>query len=618
MGHVERTGRGVMTTAAVILILALASPAAAQDDMGSPAKRPTVSHNTIPSSNAMVNMINLLVKQGVLSEEQGAALIKQAEDEAYLARQSASTASAKADEAAKTASSAANAVSPPGTKRVTYVPELVRQQLRDDLKKEVMATAQKEGWASPGQYPTWAQRLRFYGDVRVRYEGDFFQKGNNSLWAVNYNAINTGNPYDVSIDNNHYLWPGYNADQDRNRARLRGRLGMDADLFNGFSAGLRLGTGDGSSPVSFNATLGGSGGDFSKYGIWLDRAFVKYNAWDALTLQAGRFDNPFFSPTDLVYHRDLGFDGFAAQGRYQVWRGITPFVVAGAFPIFNTDINAGSVLNLSTNTDPSFGKTPSHDKWMFGGQLGANIRPVPEVDLTFGGAYYDFTNVQGQLSSPCFTPTAQDFCDTDLTRPSFAQKGNTYMALRNIYALGVDNSLSPPLYQYFGLASEFRDVVVSARLDLGYFDPIHIILDGEYVRNVAWNKDDIAAKVSVAPLPAGATAACTSLPCPDQQIYAGGNQGWMGRMTVGHREVKELWDWNAFVGYKYLESDAVIDAFTDSDFGLGGTNLKGYFIGGNVAVGPNVWLTARWMSANQVAGAPYAVDVFQLDLNARF
>jgi hypothetical protein len=26
----------------------------------------------------------------------------------------------------------------------------------------------------------------------------------------------------------------------------------------------------------------------------------------------------------------------------------------------------------------------------------------------------------------------------------------------------------------------------------------------------------------------------------------------------------------------------------------------------------------RWMSANQIAGAPYAVDIVQLDLNARF
>ena len=89
-------------------------------------------------------------------------------------------------------------------------------------------------------------------------------------------------------------------------------------------------------------------------------------------------------------------------------------------------------------------------------------------------------------------------------------------------------------------------------------------------------------------------------------------------MTVGDKELRKLWDWNAYVGYKWLESDAVIDAFTNSEFGLGGTNLKGYFVGGRLALGPSVWLSAKWMSANQVAGAPYAVDIFLLDLNARF
>jgi Putative porin len=166
------------------------------------------------------------------------------------------------------------------------------------------------------------------------------------------------------------------------------------------------------------------------------------------------------------------------------------------------------------------------------------------------------------------------------------------------------------------LASAFRDLVVSTRLDLGHFDPVHIILDGEYVRNLAWNKDDIAAKALANPIPAGPTLGCSAPPCPN--VYTGGNQGWLARMTVGHPKLKQLWDWNAFVGYKYLESDAVIDAFADSDFGLGGTNLKGYFVGGNVALGPNVWASVRWMSANQVAGAPYAVDIVQFDLNAKF
>src|SRR5262249_25562372 len=159
---------------------------------------------------------------------------------------------------------ASEAVSPPGTKRVTYVPEMVKKQLREDIKREVMEKAQTERWAAPGALPEWVSRIRFYGDMRVRYEADLFPKGNNPVWAVNYNAINSGNPYDVS-DNNRFPYPTYDVDQDRSRARLRARLGMEADLFDGFTAGLRIATGDTNAPVSFNQSLGGSGGNFSKY-----------------------------------------------------------------------------------------------------------------------------------------------------------------------------------------------------------------------------------------------------------------------------------------------------------------------------------------------------------------
>jgi hypothetical protein len=617
MWRADMTKRALVPVAA--MLVACAVPAAAQEDPGASLKRPGVSRNAPPSPNATINLINLLVKQGVLGEEQAATLIKQADDEAYVARQAVRDATVKADGAEKTAATAADAVSPPGTKRVVYVPEIVKKQLRDDIKREVMEKAEREHWASPGALPEWATRIRVSGGLRVRHESDFFPKGNDPFSAVNYHAINTGSPYNTlggdNANANPYFWPTYNVDQDRQRERLRARLAVDADLFEGFSAGLRLATGDSNAPISFNQTLGGSGGNFSKYGIWLDRAFIKYSPWDDLTFQAGRFDNPFFMATDLVYHRDLGFDGFAAQAKYEISPGVTPFAAAGAFPIFNTDFNVGSSFDF-TNPDAIPGKAPSHDKWMFGGQFGGNFRPAPEIDFTFGAAIYDFTNVQGRVSGQCFVFTTQDFCNTDLTRPSFAQKGNTYMAIRNIVQQFNGSDLLPQ-YQYFGLASGFRDVVGSARLDLGHFHPVHIVLDGEYVRNIAWNRDDIAAKVLANPLPTAAVAGCTTDPCPPLN-YIGGNQGWLARMTVGYKEFKELWDWNAFVGYKWLESDAVIDAFADSDFGLGGTNLKGYFVGANLALGPNVWASARWMSANQVAGAPYAVDILQVDLNAKF
>ena len=135
-------------------------------------KRPSVSQAKPISPNMSINLINILVKQGVLKEDQAQALIKQAEDESYVARQAAKDATAKADEAAKAATAATAAANPPGTKHVTYVPEIVKRELREEIKAEVMAKAEKENWASPGAYPEWAQRIHFSGDFRARYQGD--------------------------------------------------------------------------------------------------------------------------------------------------------------------------------------------------------------------------------------------------------------------------------------------------------------------------------------------------------------------------------------------------------------------------------------------------------------
>jgi hypothetical protein len=62
----------------------------------------------------------------------------------------------------------------------------------------------------------------------------------------------------------------------------------------------------------------------------------------------------------------------------------------------------------------------------------------------------------------------------------------------------------------------------------------------------------------------------------------------------------------------------VLDALTDSDFNLGGTNAKGFIVGGSYGVDDNVWLSLRWISSDQIEGLPLSIDTMQLDLNARF
>jgi hypothetical protein len=291
--------------------------------------------------------------------------------------------------------------------------------------------------------------------------------------------------------------------------------------------------------------------------------------------------------------------------------------VIGAFPIFNTS------FNLSTNLADSPGapsQLPSHDKWLFGGQLGAGTHFDPQTTLRVAAAYYDFENVQGQVSTLCYAQTSADVCSTDPTRPSFAQKGNTYMALRNIDpALALIGGV-PNLYEYFGLVQKYRPVVASAQLDFSQFNPYHIIIDGEFVWNSAFDRSLMLSTTGVGAAGAG-VAVNNRGGTPTGGVigpFNGGDQGWMARLTVGNKDIKQFGDWNAHVGYKYLESDATLDAFVDSDFGLGGTNLKGYLIGANLGLSSNVWASARWLSATNIAGTPYAVDVLLVDVNARF
>ncbi len=79
-----------------------------------------------------------------------------------------------------------------------------------------------------------------------------------------------------------------------------------------------------------------------------------------------------------------------------------------------------------------------------------------------------------------------------------------------------------------------------------------------------------------------------------------GDIGYQMGIKVGYLKPRERWEWNVGIEYRYLESDAVLDAFTDSDFHLGGTNAKGWIFGAELGLYHNVWLKARWMSSNEI------------------
>ena len=244
--------------------------------------------------------------------------------------------------------------------------------------------------------------------------------------------------------------------------------------------------------------------------------------------------------------------------------------------------------------------------------MGARWAPRPALSVQLAAALYDFENVSGRPSSPCDTNLSATSCDTDELRPSFAQKGNSYMELRtpSALALGLEATGSAPRYQYFGLASRFRELAATARVELALGSSVRLGLDGEYVRNVGFRKATVGAKAlnNRGPLAA------------DQSVgaFVGGGTGFLGQVSVGTPALAGRWDWKVRLDYRRLESDAVLDAFNDPDFGQGGTNLQGFSLDATVGLAQGLIARTRWYSANQVVGPKYAVDGLLVDVLQRF
>ncbi|MGA4475699.1 putative porin [Ectopseudomonas chengduensis] len=539
--------------------------------------------NPSPSQNATVNLIRLLVQQGVLEQEQAQALIAQAEAEAVQARQAAASAPPVAASGA------------PGEVRVQYVPAIVREQIRDQVKAEVIAQAKQENWAQPNTFPDWVSRITFEGDVRLRNESRYYS-GSNSNEIVDFAELNDSGPYDVNPLSSSAYPPLLNTREDReNLLRLRARLGLKAVLSPQWTAAIRLGTGSDGSPVSTTQTLGGG---FDKKDLWLDQGYLNYRPTKALSFIGGRMPNPFMS-TDLLYSNDLNFDGVAGSFNQAMDRDLSLFGTLGAFPVqYSSDDATSDGLN----------KDESENKWLYGAQIGARWEFATDNSLKGALAYYRFDDIEGRRSNPCAVYDGAPACDSDETRPRFMQKGNTLMELRNLIPDPAAPATSPRP-QFVGLASEFNLVDLNLVWDTALFDDLKLRSQGNYLINLGYDEGEMRKR--------SAGAFVNNLDTNGE--IESGDSAWMLQFVLGSAlDLSKRGDWNLFAGYKYIEPDALPDGFNDSSFHLGGTNAKGYFLGGNYGLDDRVIATARWLSAQEVYGAPFDIDVLQFELNTRF
>jgi hypothetical protein len=501
--------------------------------------------------NTVVNLLQALVEQGVITKEKAQQMVQAAQ--AKVARESG--AAAKDEE---------------GAVRVPYVPQIVKDEIAKQVAEEVkpgvvadvVKEAKTEGWGVPGALADWLKHTRISGDLTLREEGISY--GANNAPEYNYFAINSAGGI-TQAGANAFL------DTDENRFRFRGRarLGVESDITDSITAGMRVVTGNTSDLVSETQTLDGT----APYAFGLDELFVRLDErtaqkFDWLTLVGGRFLNPYQTPTNLVFHQDLTFTGAAATGRLGFGDGSADqsnvFFTVGAQQLQEVEFSA-------------------HDKWLVGGQLGTDLRWGEAQKLRVTAAFFDYFNVTGQLN-PSDQPGLYNY-----TAPVFLRWGNTLFNIANTPS----NTT-----QLFALAAKYRLANLNATYLYGVGERYALGVTVDAVKNFGFNAAQVEANTGY--------------------YVAPRVKGYQTEVSFGDPLVQQANEWRVIVGYRYLQSDAVIDGYTDSDFHFGGTNARGYYLSGTYGLSKNVWARIRYMSANEIDGPTYDVDTLQIDLNTHF
>src|SRR5580658_1175476 len=160
--------------------------------------------------NTVVNLLQALVDQGVISREKAQQMVKAAQDKAAKEIAAQTGATAKEEQ---------------GAVRVPYVPQIVKdeiaKQVAEEVKPAVVANVEKDAktqlWGIPGALPDWISRTRLYGEVTLRTEGLFYDGTNAPKQSFpNYYAINQAGSI-AAAGTNDLL------DSDETRIRFRGR-----------------------------------------------------------------------------------------------------------------------------------------------------------------------------------------------------------------------------------------------------------------------------------------------------------------------------------------------------------------------------------------------------------
>jgi len=209
--------------------------------------------------------------------------------------------------------------------------------------------------AKQSALPTWLDNLKFYGDMRLRYQNDCFAE----------------------------------REKKRNRARFRLRFGFTKTwLDDQMEVGFRLASGSDCDPTSTNQTFTDH---FNRKTILIDRVYAKWEpkSVPGLTVMGGKFGTPMVH-TDLIWDSDVNPEGVWAQYRHKCGD-FSPFVNAGYFILDSDYISpAGAMIDRDNDGTADF---TYRDVILVTYQVGMDWKITEDVKWTIAATYYDFDHL---------------------------------------------------------------------------------------------------------------------------------------------------------------------------------------------------------------------------------
>jgi hypothetical protein len=258
-----------------------------------------------------------------------------------------------------------------GQQNSALLDALVKKGVLSDQEAEDVRASEEKDWsttaASKINLASSIKTITFYGDLRLRYE-------------LRDGTVTPGDTSGAGANFNH------DDSQSRSRWRFRLRFGFKGDLYDQFFYGVRAATGqtyDRSGNITFGNT--DNGGEFGNTGSTLsvDRIYLGWKPTDYLTLEGGKFENPFYT-TSMIWDDNLSPTGAAEMFDKKVDDNWEVFATAGQFVYGDSADNSANVTG-GTNYD---------DIFMFAEQVGFKYKFDENTFFKAGATMMTYSGTQ--------------------------------------------------------------------------------------------------------------------------------------------------------------------------------------------------------------------------------